>query len=52
MRRFGHEQGLAETGVGQHEIVIDLEQPQWLTQPIFAFTWGRATPSHRCHALA
>ena len=48
--RFGER--LAQTGMGQHEIVIDLEQRQLLAQPVFTLTRRGAAPSHRCHALA
>jgi hypothetical protein len=38
---------------GTHsEVVIDLEQDQWLTQPVCAFTRCGAAPSNRGHALA
>ena len=44
-------QRLAHTGMGQHEVVVDLEQRQVLAQPVFALTRRGAAPSHRRHAL-
>jgi len=42
---------LAQAGVGQHEVVVDLEQRQMLAQPVFALTRRGAAPSHRRHPL-
>src|SRR5262245_33619694 len=38
--------------MGQDEIVIDLEQRQLLTQPVFTLTRGRATPPDRRYPLS
>src|SRR5215510_2281412 len=42
---------LAQTGMGQYEVVVDLEQRQMLAQPVFALTRRGAAPSYRCHPL-
>ena len=40
-------QGLAQTGMGQDEIVIHLEQHQLLAQPLFALTQRSTAPPDR-----
>src|SRR5215470_4374152 len=45
-------ESLTHTGMGQDEMVIDLEQRQLLTQPVFTLTRGRATPPDRRYPLS
>ena len=50
--RFEPRQGQAQVRVGQHEVVIHLEQRQLLTQPGFVFAQCIDPSSHRRHMLA
>ena len=45
-------ESLTHIGMGQDEMVIDLEQRQLLTQPVFTLTRGRATPPDRRDPLS
>ena len=49
---FGDQQGLAQTGVRQDKIVIDLEQRQLIPQTRFALTERIDPAPDRRHALA
>ena len=51
MRRDESRQGLAQTGVGQYEVVIHLEQDQLLPQARFALAERVAPTPNRRHAL-
>jgi hypothetical protein len=52
MSRFGLRQGLAQAGMRQAEIVVELIEHQLVAQAILALTERHDAPSHGCHMLA
>ena len=51
MSDFGDQQRLAQTGVGQYEVVVDLEQHQLIPQALFAPAQRVDSASDRRDAL-